>query len=451
MFSPLSVGVRGVTREKRATQVGLVGEMLNFRLAHSRSRLLRATRSWAGENLVSALSRHPRRVEAAFRAEIERERPRIVLISTYLMYRGLAEALCAICQRAGIPVLLGGPYFAQREVVEDWASIPGATALAAGEIENRLADVIERIAAGEDATVVPGIVMRGDAGLRGTIARPLRQLDSLPFPDFSDFPWSSYPDRIVPVLTGRGCGWGACSFCSDVAGTAGRSFRSRDPLAVLDEIRHQHEALGADLFVFTDMKLNSNLEMWRTLISKLQDVAPGARWIASVHVGARGENGLSLPELRAVADAGCVRLTTGLESGSQRVLDSMKKGVRLDRVSDFLSGAARSGISPRATMIAGYPGETARDIAASAAFVDSHRQAIERIKLCTFSATIGTGIDRQLGPGLPRRPAMAKIDYVLPAASTPAYRRAMSALLRSVHRVNRRPLPERASVFEGVM
>ena len=60
-------------------------------------------------------------------------------------------------------------------------------------------------------------------------APPLADLDRLPFPDYSQFPWSKYPNIIVPMITGRGCGWGVCTFCSDVTSTAGRRFRSRSP------------------------------------------------------------------------------------------------------------------------------------------------------------------------------------------------------------------------------
>ena len=102
-----------------------------------------------------------------------------------------------------------------------------------------------------------------------------------------------YPKVIVPIITGRGCGWGVCTFCSDVTSTAGRTFRSRSPENVLAELEYQYRRLGARLFVFTDLKLNSDLEVWRALGRDFQKAVPGARWIGAVHVGHSGENGLS--------------------------------------------------------------------------------------------------------------------------------------------------------------
>src|SRR5262249_22089678 len=155
----------------------------------------------------------------------------------------------------------------------------------------------------------------------GSFAPPLEDLDAVPFPDYSDFPWDRYPNRIVPIVTGRGCAWGACTFCSDVTSTAGRSFRSRSARNVLAEIEYQSTRHAVKHFVLTALKLSRTLARWRALAQGMQTAAPGATWIAAVHVGseAGGGNGLTPDELAAVAASGCVRLTTGLETGSQRV------------------------------------------------------------------------------------------------------------------------------------
>ncbi len=156
VFSPLSVGVGGVVRESTETRFRLYSEKLNFSVARSPLRSLRIARAWIGENLRSSLSRRTRRVVAAFKAEIENDRPEIVLVSSYLMYRGLVEKICGICSDAEIPVLLGGPYFAQPEVVGEWVAIKGVTALAAGEVEAKLPEIIRCVVAGGCPPQIPG-------------------------------------------------------------------------------------------------------------------------------------------------------------------------------------------------------------------------------------------------------------------------------------------------------
>src|SRR5690606_31615970 len=102
----------------------------------------------------------------------------------------------------------------------------------------------------------------------------------------------------------------------------GRTFRSRSLDNVLDELSYQSERHETRLFVFSDLKLNSNLKVWHGLLQRLPLVLPQAQWTASVHVGSRGANGLEREELRAARAAGLRRVTTGLESGSQRLLDA---------------------------------------------------------------------------------------------------------------------------------
>jgi anaerobic magnesium-protoporphyrin IX monomethyl ester cyclase len=461
IFAPLMVGVRGVTREARPHRFSLLAAKLNHLAAASGNTLIRQWRNRLAAKRLSEVTAHEDHVLKGFQAELERTRPRIVMISTYLMYRNVCERVCAICQKQGVAVIIGGPYFVQPEVIKDWIRIPGLTALAAGEIELQLPAILETLLAGGDVTVHRGMMAAGPQGeVRGEIAAPQKEIDKVPYPDFSDFPWEAYPNRIIPVITGRGCGWGACTFCSDVASTAGRTYRSRSPDNVLNEIASHYRQYGVSRFVFTDMKLNSNVDMWRSLIAGMQNVAPGAQWIAAVHVGNEADTGLSASDLRAAAASGCVRLSTGLESGSQRIIDLMKKGTRLDSISDFLHNASAAGISCRCTMILGYPGETAADVHASAEFLERHVEVIERVSLNRLQVIAGTTLHRN-ATRQPERLAdfrivstdsrTALVEYRYDELETSSHRKAVMRLLTAAHRINSRELSPRAREFEGVM
>ncbi len=461
VFSPLSIGVRGVTRERSPRPWSLPVAKAGYLTAVSGSPWVRGVRSRLATRRLSQLKRREGEVLAAFERTLALDLPDVVLISTYLMYKDLTAAICAASARAGVKTLVGGPYFAQPEVISEWIDIPGMTALAAGEIELHLPDVIRAMVAGEDASRFPGVLVpAGGRQWRGTIAPPLKALDAVPAPDYSDFPWDRYPQRIVPVITGRGCAWGACTFCSDVTSSAGRTFRSRTPENVLDELRRQHETHGVKMFVFTDLKLNSDLRVWRNIHERMQIVAPGSTWIAAVHVHEDPDNGLSAEDLRAAAASGCVRLSTGLESGSQRVLDLMHKGTRIESVARFLSDATAAGISTRCTMITGFPGETARDVDLSAAFLREHSVNLERISLNRLVIVQGTGLQRMWQRSAADYPdlqhgaknlSLAVLDHRLSTNNEPSYRAAVLRLLEAVHSVNRKPLNERAREFEGVM
>ncbi len=462
VFSPLMIGIGGVVREAPTPWYGLMVERLNYRLATMRSERLRRFRDLLGRvRKGSGLNGQAQTVAREFCRLVLVDRPDAVLMSSYLMYRPHVEAMCLMCEELGIPAIVGGPYFAAPEVAEPWIDIPGQLGIVGGELELELPGIVGAMTNGRDMSKYPGLWRRDGGGrLCGEATPPLRRLDEVPVPDFADFPWDTYPNRIVPVLTGRGCGWGQCTFCSDVTSTAGRTYRSRDAVAVLDEIRQQHERYGAKLFVFTDLKLNSDLRVWRAILGGMQDAAPGSRWIGAVHVNASGDHGMGADDLKAAYASGCVRLTTGLESGSQRMLDLMKKGADLPTTSRFLRDAAAAGISMRCTMILGYPGEQAPDVRATDTFLREHHDAIERVSLNRFQIMSGTPIEHALREHPQDFPQLtqitinhevAQVGHHLQVTEDRGYRKAVMRLLESVHAINRKPLREQAQDFIGVM
>jgi anaerobic magnesium-protoporphyrin IX monomethyl ester cyclase len=461
VFAPLMVGVQGVVREVRPRPWSLAAAKVNHWVATSSSTSVRQWRNQVAARQNSGIRRHEDEVIAGFASELARSKPDVVLISTYLMYRRVCEAIARLANAGGTKVLLGGPYFAHEATVSDWAVIQGVTAVAAGEMDDQLPAVIEAMAQGGDLCQFPGIVA---ADVKRTaviqIAPPQLELDRLPFPDYSDYPWHLYPNRIVPVITGRGCAWGECTFCSDVTSTAGRTYRSRSPENVLEEIRHHNRSHQAQRFVFTDLKLNSNVQMWRSLHAGMQAAAPGAQWIGAIHVGPEPDNGLTEKDLRAAAESGCVRLTTGLETGSQRMATLMRKGTKLDRISKYLHDAATAGISCRCTMVIGHPGELADDVEASASFLADHKDVIERVTINRLQVTAGTALHALMRDKTERfkgvriiseNPGMAQVEHEYDVTTRSAHRRAVAKLLTAAHRINAKDLSERAREFEGVM
>jgi anaerobic magnesium-protoporphyrin IX monomethyl ester cyclase len=456
VFSPLSVGVSGVEREPRARAWSRLDHFARHLTASSSSAGVQAARS-----ALVAL-RHPlaRRRGARLADELQRSLEggyEVIFASAYLMYREAIEGLAARCQARGLPLLVGGPYFAQPEVLDSWRSVPGVSGVFAGEGEEHVVELLKWAVGGPREPAPLGV---STSSGRGRVLPPLRELDRLPFPDYSDFPWDRYPNRIVPVVTARGCGWGECMFCSDVTSSAGRTFRTRSVQNVLDELAHQAERCSAALFAFTDLKLNSHLPMWHGLVEGVRRAVPGCQWIGSVHVDDRNDNGLDRESLKAAAASGMVRLTTGLESGSQRMLDRMHKGTNVDRIEAMLRAASEAGISVRVTMIVGYPGEEPADVQRSASFLERNRDAIDRVLLNRFALITGTRVQRRMAAGLePGQPldgvehdtTAATVRHRYAPARSHAYRRELWRLLGATHAINRRPLALPATAFEGVM
>lgn len=458
LLAPLATGVEGVPREPKVPWWGLLDQEFRYRTAVSPNRLIRDVRARYASYRASQLARSKHGLILDLRKRLE-DGFDAVLVSTYLMYYPHCVAIGELCRDRGVPLLLGGPYFASIDVAREWLDLPGLSALVGGEVEPYLCELVRRVINRESTADLPGIWCR-DGGELFLNAPPLADLDSLPFPDYSQFPWSKYPHTIVPIVTGRGCGWGVCTFCSDVTSTAGRTFRSRSAENVIAELSYQHERHNARMFVFTDLKLNSDLTVWRSLCDRFQETVPGARWIGAVHVGSRGENGLTGEELCRARAAGMVRLTTGFESGSQRLLDRMAKGVDLSLTSRFLANAYDAGISVRMTMITGFPGEQVADVDATTEFLENHRHYVERIPVYRFQIMSGTHFAQRLNRSPKRYPSLseitpshrfAQIGHRYAETADSKYRAAISRLLKVVHGINRKPLRPNAQDFEGVM
>ena len=460
LLSPFAFGVPGFAREGRDAWWSLADRRLRHWSAVTRFPGARRLRRWASERVGPTHAKQTKRIRSELEAHLDRGCD-AVLVSAYTMYYDLCRAIGAACRRRGVPLLVGGSYLNQPETQEPWALIPGVSGVVAGEPEAFLVELVDTLCSAErhrELESFPGVATARSP--RVAPAPPLIELDALPFPDYSDFPWEAYPNRIVPMLTGRGCGWGRCTFCSDVTSAMGRTFRSRSAESVLAELEHQAGRCSARLFVFSDLKLNSNLATWEALLAQVPRRVPGAAWTAAVHVGTEKANGLDRAALRDARAAGLVRVTTGLESGSQRILDSMKKGTRLERTQAFLREARDAGISTRVTLIVGYPGEEPVDLHHTAVFLERNAPAIDRVMLNRFTVQPGTPFHRDAEQGEVADAGFrlgahdhrqAVVAHERSETAKRAQRGAVDRVLRAVHAINRSALQGTAREFEGVM
>lgn len=384
-------------------------------------------------------------------------KPDVILLSAYLMHYEVVREIAASAKEKGVPVIVGGPMFNIVATASHWRSLPGVTALVGAEVDLSIPHLVNAVIEKKDLLQFPGVTLPD--GRTSTVAPPLRPLDSTPFADFSDFPWERYPVRIVPIMTGRGCQWAKCAFCSDVVSANGRSYRTRSVGHVLAEMEEQARRYATRNFLFLDLKLNSHPDMLRGIAEQLPGRVPGAEWIGTVHVDTRADNGLSFRDLKAAVRGGMRRVSFGLETGSQALLDAMKKGSTVEGNSAFIRNAHRAGLSLRCTMFAGYPGETEEDMAATADFLEVHEHQLDRVRFNAFSLLEETPIFKRMAEqsgaliltDLQPDPQRARMHYRNPAIETKGYRAHKRRALASVYRINRRPVRSGARQFDGLM
>jgi len=208
---------------------------------------------------------------------------------------------------------------------------------------------------------------------------PIMDLDALPFPDFSGFKLSDfYYSNALPVLFSRGC-IQRCVFCTVT--NFWQVYRSLSGRRMFEQVKYYLSNFKEPIdFHFYDPLINGNIKALECfcgmIISavKSNDVKP-IRWRAEAII--RPE--MSYELLAKMKQAGCYQLAYGIESGSQKVLDAMKKRYRICDAEEVLKNTHEAGIQVSANFMFGFPTETRLDFQATLDFLSRNRKHIDEI------------------------------------------------------------------------
>jgi len=267
-------------------------------------------------------------------------------------YKGAVLLAQAIKQRdPGIQVVVGGPHatFAAQSLLE----CPAFDYVIRGEGEYTLLALAE----GREPSTIAGLTYRDAWGVVRT--NPDRELiadlDQLPFPD-PKFDLNPRPlnDDFEMIMTGRGCPF-HCVFCASPQLWKHR-VRLRSVENVLSEIQFKYEMYGAKRFYFIDDVFNINMQRTMNLCQAIIQAGLKIEWICEARL-----DHLSRSLLDAMRQSGCNRIKLGVESGSERVLRLMKKGIKLDQVRQAVALVKESDIDLTLYFLLGFPGETAEE------------------------------------------------------------------------------------------
>ena len=230
--------------------------------------------------------------------------------------------------------------------------------------EGRIYAYVE--AEGEEAILQ---ILKGNRlypGINGQPPVQIQDLDSLPFADYTDYDMSQYSHLFrdpfqdpkgtdLLYLTGsRGC-IRRCKFCD--VGKRWPTFASKSGVTIAKEMIHQvktHPEIKE--FYFTDSLLNGNIPQMNAMMDTLIEAnLEGVRWGGQFIVRPPNSQGPEIYE--KLAKSGCNRMLLGIESGSQKVLNSMKKGARAVDIDYTLEQCSKNGMDTVMMMLIGYPGE----------------------------------------------------------------------------------------------
>jgi radical SAM superfamily enzyme YgiQ (UPF0313 family) len=289
------------------------------------------------------------------RRKLEEYQPQVVGVTCVTLNYPTAARILKVCKDfdPGIVTVIGGPH-ASFALEETLLRAPWIDVVVIREGERTLVELIRALEKGTGFGQVAGIAFREDKRVVQTESRPpIENLDELPFPARHLLPLSKYRALSAPcnLITSRGCPYG-CIFCSGRR-MFGRKVRFRNPKLVVDEIEHIHKELGFEKINIVDDTFTVNHRHARDICDEIIRRNLHIQWTIFARVDTVTQD---LVEL--MKEAGCSYLLFGVESGSQKILDTIKKGVSVDDVRRGVKVATEAGIKVFASFILGLPGES---------------------------------------------------------------------------------------------
>ncbi len=280
--------------------------------------------------------------------------------ATVAIYNAAEVAKLIKEKRKNITILLGGAHF---------TAIPQKTMLMFpqfdfgcwGESEETLLEFLETANKGGDFTKIKGLVTCQDDRLYFSEKRPrIKDLDNLPTPAWDLLPnlakFYCPPVHTVKkfpaacLVTSRGC-FGRCTFCD--RSMFGNTYTFHSAEYVMEMVEHLYYQYGIREIQFKD----DDFPIFKGRLFKICEELKKRKLDLSWSCTSRVDQ--VTPELlSAMKESGCWQVWYGIESGSQRILDIIGKGITLEQIHSAIYWTKEAGINPCGFFMLGNPTET---------------------------------------------------------------------------------------------
>jgi radical SAM superfamily enzyme YgiQ (UPF0313 family) len=254
-------------------------------------------------------------------------------------------------------VAVGGPYpIAMKEAA--LRECEAIDAVVTGEGELTVVEMAERLEKGETLRGVKGVVYRDNRIIRNPLRPLIKDLDSIPFParhlledpNLYVPPLGTYRKKPVAiVMTSRGCD-ARCIYCFQIS--RDRVIRYRSVENVMAELELCLEQ-GYREVRFLDDTFTSDYGRAMRIAEEIKRRGLDFPWYVSARV-----NTVDRKLLKAFREAGCWAILFGAESGVQKNLNTLKKGITLEQTRRAVKAAREAGLKVCLPFIFGIPGET---------------------------------------------------------------------------------------------
>ena len=330
-----------------------------------------------------------------FEVKLRENRPDILGISVLSVHYDKALEAARIAKKVlpHIMIVFGGAH--PTALPELTLKNPEVDIVVFGEGEWKFLDLVLALQKETGLDRVNGIYYKVDGEIIKTADRELEDnLDLIPFPARDLFSMNEYlrrsptlplPYPATSIIPSRGC-YGNCRFCQPTLRKLfGRKIRYRSPKNVVDEIVHLKEKYSLKGLFFADDEPTWGkkwmLELCEEICKRQVEIA----WICASRVDT-----VDLELLSAMKRAGCIGVGFGVESGSQKVLNYYRKGVRVAQIAPAFELCEQVGIVARANIMIGAPFETKQDVQETIQMLEKVRPDL--IAISATTPTVGTDL-----------------------------------------------------------
>lgn len=294
--------------------------------------------------------------------------PDIVGLSVKSVKIPSAFKIAEICKTIdkNIKVIAGG--FHATVKPEDLIRSHNIDIVVRGEGEESLLEIVESVNNGKsgDLKQIPGITLKDSEGkVFTTPDRPLiRNLNTLPYPKrelilgYEDYT----EEQLCSIMTSRGCPYD-CAFCNSNAIWM-RKVRFVEIPNVMKEIDYLREKFKLTNFNFVDDSFTVNKKRMYEFCNILLQEKKNITWSCLTRVDLLDEDLISI-----MRKAGCTKIDIGIESGSERIQQTLNKGIELDEVRYISKILRKHKIFWAGFFMMGLPSETKEDILKTLAFM----------------------------------------------------------------------------------
>ena len=298
--------------------------------------------------------------------QARRKRPDVIFMETTTpSIDADYQNLTALKETTGAKIIVGGPHatYFHKEVIEE---CPAIDVVIRHEFDTKIVSVVSNL---DSLNSVSGISYRnGSASVDNGDGELCHDLDALHFPDRDLIPWEWYLEAwytrrpFMNLMTSRGCPY-QCAFCLWPQSMYGHQQRFRSLDNVIFEIQRLVDRYGLKEINIDDGTFTTRKNRVIDFCQRLRDEKIKIIWTCNGRVDNLDDEILS--EMKA---SGCRMIRLGVESGSQEVLNKIKKGLTLKQIEEGVKLVKKHGIQALGGFMFGFPYDSKQTVEETIAF-----------------------------------------------------------------------------------